>query len=241
MEKVLLVIGASSDIGTGAISDLLEDYDMIIAHYNHMNENLERLTQLCGDKLICFQADLSEEIQIKKLIGNIKETGLPITHILHLPAPQCTNSKFHKITWDVFENELNISLKSLILLAQEFLPKMAKAHYGKLVIMLSFVLNGMPPGYCSNYVVAKYALLGLMKSLAVEYADKGITVNGISPAWIMTKYINNQPEFLIEENARKSPIGRNLFVSDIVPTIKYLFSDGADCVNGQNISITCGR
>ena len=137
--------------------------------------------------------------------------------------------------------KMDISFKSLILILQSFMPKMAKLKYGKVVLLLSFVIDGMPPKYCSNYVMTKYALLGLMKSLAVEYADKGITVNGISPAWVMTKYIDNQPDFLVEQNAQLSPIGRNLLVSDIVPSINWLLSDGADCVNGQNISITCGR
>ena len=75
-------------------------------------------------------------------------------------------------------------------------------------------------------------MLGLVKALATEYAPKGITVNGISPAWVNTKYIDNQPDILKEQAAMNSPMGRNLEVAEIIPTIEYLLSEGASCING---------
>ena len=90
-------------------------------------------------------------------------------------------------------------------------------------------------------VITKYAMLGAVKALAAEYAEKGITVNGVSPAWVETKYLRNQPDFLIEQNAANSPLGRNLTVDDVIPAIEYLLSDGAACVNGQNLTVSFGR
>ena len=107
--------------------------------------------------------------------------------------------------------------------------------------MLSSVVNGAPPAFCANYVTTKYALLGLMRALAAEYAGKGITVNGVSPAWVETKFNANQPHVMAELNAKESPVGRNLVAGDVVPAIEYLLSDGADCVNGQNLLINFGR
>ena len=206
-----------------------------------MNENLKKLSEELGDKLILIQADLSSEDDVNNLIVEIKKVTDAPSHIIHFPAPVCNNQKFHKIKWEVYQRELDISLKSLIIILQAFLPAMAKRKYGKIIVMLSFVVNNIAPAYCSNYVVTKYAMLGLVKALATEYGSKGITVNGISPAWVMTKYIDNQPDVLKEQNAQSSPIGRNLVVDDINPTIEFLLSDGSDCINGQNISITCGR
>ena len=79
-----------------------------------------------------------------------------------------------------------------------------------------------------------------MKSLATEYAAKGITVNGVSPAWVQTKYILNQPDFIVEKNAAENPTGKNPTVEDVVPTIAYLLSAAANGINGQNLSITNG-
>ncbi len=240
MEKVLLVIGASSDMGTATIEKVISEYDYVIAHFRHMNEKLQSVCNENKDKVILIQADLSVDEEVLELIEKVKESNLTPTHIIHFPAPLCMNQRFNKIKWDVFQKEFDISVKSIVLILQQFLPIMAKNRFGRVILMLSFVIESAP-AYCSNYVVTKYALFGLVKSLASEYASKGITVNGISPAWVDTKYISNQPDVLVEQNISASPIGRILNVNDIVPTIEYLLSEGASCVNGQNISITGGR
>ena len=240
----LLILGASSDMGMELIRRIHSNYDKIIAHYCHMNEKLERLSQEIGkDKLRLIQADFSVETEIMKMIDEIKiiSQGEALSHIVFFPAPICENSKFPKIKWDIFQREIDISLKSLIFVLQSFLPAMARNRYGRVLIMLSYVVSNIAPAYCSNYVVTKYALLGLVKSLATEYAAKGITVNGVSPAWVNTKYIANQPDILKEQNIANNPKGRNLDVEEVVPTMDFLLSDGASCITGENITISCGR
>lgn len=239
---VLLVVGASSDMGMALIRSVHGKYDRIIAHYNHMNDNLKLLCDEIGeDRISLVQADLSKEDEILFLINRVKEICDSPSHIVHFPAPICKNSKFHKIKWEVFQKELDISLKSAILILQAFLPKMAQKHYGRVLIMLSYVVNNVAPAFCCNYVVTKYGMLGLVKSIASEYASRGITINGVSPAWVNTKYIDNQPDILKEQNAANSPLGRNLNVDEVIPTMEYLLSDGAACINGENITISCGR
>ena len=89
--------------------------------------------------------------------------------------------------------------------------------------------------------MTKYALLGLMKSLSVEYADKGIMVNGVSPDMIETKFLKDIPDLVIRQNAERSPLKRNLTIEDVVPTFDFLLSDAADTITGQNIGITGGK
>lgn len=241
MDKVLLILGASSDMGCALMERVAEGYDFIIGHYNHMNDKLQNCQRALGEKLILIKANLGGAEQVQHFIEEVRQKNILPTHIIHFAAPQCENKQFHKIEWDVFQRELDVSLKSVILVLQAFLPHMARLRRGRVILMLSFVVNNAPPKYCANYVVAKYALLGLVKALASEYAEKHITVNGVSPAWVHTKYIDNQPDLLIEKNAAESPLGRILDVSEVLPTIEYLLSDGAECVSGQNIVISCGR
>ena len=83
----------------------------------------------------------------------------------------------------------------------------------------------------------KPAVLILNKFLAAEYIEKGITVNAVSPDMMETGFIDNIPDLIKAQNAESSPIKRNLKVEDVIPTFKYLLSDGADTVYGQNIVI----
>lgn len=104
--------------------------------------------------------------------------------------------------------------------------------------MLSACTQNNPPKFMSAYVTAKYALLGLMKSLASDYAEKGICVNAISPDMIETKFLDGVPNAAVRMTAEKSVMGRLLNVDEVVPAFEFLLSDAADKITGQNIFIT---
>lgn len=244
MKKTLIVIGATADIGIGTIRKIHEDYDTVIAHYRTMNRNLARLKDTLGGKLICIRADLADEEETKQLVGELKGllmNDVAQTHILHLPAEPIQLRKFHKTPWEIFQRQIDISVRSAVMVLSGLLPMLAKAGGGRVVIMLSMVVDDPPPKYHSDYVMVKSALLALVRSLAAEYAEKRITVNGVSPGLIVTRYLDNMPDYLIAQKAQESPIGRNLEVADIVPAIHFLFSEGAECINGENMRIYGGR
>lgn len=245
MNKTLVVIGASSDMGTALIKKCGMNYDTIVAHYRTMTSNLQQVLlelQKSDKTVVELQKDLTDATQemvddIKKIVEEIKDSEI---QLVHFPAVPIINSKFHKISWDTFQKEIDISLKSFIIVSQMLLPLMQKKKAGKIILMLSYVVENMPPKYVSDYVMIKYALLGLMKSLAVEYGDKGIQINGVSPATVDTKFMECQPEILMEKWREMSPLGRNLCVEEVTPTIEFLLSEGASCINGENILVSCG-
>lgn len=240
MGRILLVTGASSDIGTELIQKTAENYEIILAHYNHSAEKLLEIKERLGDKLVLLQADFSEREGVSELIARINEGNYSPDHIVHLPAQKIFHQKFSKCSWEEYQSGIDISLQSIVLLLQKYLPIMSKKKYGKVIFMLTSCVLNMPPKYQASYVTVKYALLGLMKSLSVEYADKGITVNGVSPDMIETKFLSQVPELIVQKNAMDSPLGRNLTVADVIPAFEYLLSDAADAVTGQNLGITGG-
>jgi 3-oxoacyl-[acyl-carrier protein] reductase len=117
---------------------------------------------------------------------------------------------------------------------------MMKEKYGRVVFMLTSNTVGIPAKYQSSYVTVKYALLGLMKALSAEYADKGITFNGVSPDMMETGFLDNIPDLIIEQNAQNSPLGRNIRIDEVIPVIEYMLSDRGAAMTGQNIAITGG-
>ena len=239
MSKVLLILGASSDIGQFLIEEVADSFDTIIAHYFSNDKSLITLKESLSEKLQMVKSDFNSEEETKQFIKYI-ENNLPCpTHIVHLPAKRTKYQNFHKSNWYDVEMDINISLRSVYMVLCSFIRKMVKLKKGKIVFMLtSCTIN--TPKYMANYSVVKFALLGLMKSLAVEYADKGINVNAVSPSMVETKFLENVPHFVIEQNAENNPLKRNAEVGDVIPTIIFLLSEKADYITGQNIVVSGG-
>jgi 3-oxoacyl-[acyl-carrier protein] reductase len=236
---IILIIGGSSDIGLDLIRGI-SDNSLIIAHYNSSEKKLLEVADQIDNKLVALKADLSNESELKSFLDNIESNyGIP-NKIIHLAAPKFENIRFKDLLWDNFQNDINISLKSLVIILNRFLPRLAKNKKGKVVVMLSSVVIGIPPKALAQYTIVKYALLGLVRSLASEYADKNIQINAISPSMIDTKFLDNINEKFIELSAYNHPLKRNAGVKDIIPTIQLLISEDSDYINGVNIPITGG-
>ena len=242
MNKILLVTGASSDIGTALIRKVHVNYGAIFAHYTNSVDRVSILRNEIGDKVIPIQADFSNEESTALFSKTIIEGNAIPSHFVHLSASLLRNEKFHKTKWAYFEHELSVSFRSGVIISQTILPYMAKTKYGKIIFMLSYnTINQPPVKYSTTYTCTKYALLGLMKTLSAEYADKGIMINGVSPSMIETRFLSSVPELIIQKNAANSPLKRNLAVDDVIPTFEYLLSAASDAITGQNIAITGGN
>jgi len=237
-KNIILIIGASSDIGLDLIKNIDED-SLILAHYNSSNKKLLELSKSINN-MIMLKADLSLEDDINYMLNDIEENyGIP-NKIIHLAATRIEFIRFKNVTWNDFEKDIIISLKSSVLILNRFLPKLAKEKRGKVVLMLSSNVLGVPPKALAHYTTIKYAILGLVKSLASEYSDKNIQINSISPSMIETKFLDNINEKFVELSAHNNPLKRNAKIGDITPIIKMLISKESDYMNGINIPITGG-
>ena len=242
MRKVLLVTGASSDIGCALIRRVAADYDLVLCHYSRSIHKVNGLTDEFGTKIVTLQADLSVPQDIERITAEIVDRGFAPSHFVHLPAIPNENVKFTKTEWADYDAQLTVQVRSAYSLCRAFLPIMAKQKFGRVVFMLSEnVARQIPGKYAVPYSTAKYALYGLMKCLSAEYADKGITVNGVSPSMINTAFVSNLPEIARQLNAEHSPLKRNLEVTDVIPSIEFLLSDGAGMITGQNIAVMGGN
>ena len=239
--RILFITGGSSEVGRAIILDQGKAFDRIVVHCSSRPERLAELQDLFGEKLSIICADFSNEQEATQMALQLKEKGIIPTDIIHLPAGKFELRNFSKLSWNSFESDLNISLRSITCILNVLLPEMAKRKQGRIIIMLSSVTSGVPPKYLSSYVVSKYALLGLIRALAAEYAEKGISINGVSPEMMETKYLNKIPDMVKEINRNNSPRKRLLVPTDVLPVFRMLLSEDSDAVTGQNIIITDGK
>ena len=236
----MLVTGASSDMGMELMSQVCHEYRRIWAHYRTSTKRFEKLAAEHEDVITPISCDFSSVDDIGKMMATIDKSGLMPNQIVHFAAPRTNNNQFHKRSWEEYQNGIDISLRSITILLQRYIKHMRKEKYGRIVFLLTSYIIGVPPKFQSPYITVKYAIYGLMRNLASEYADKGITVNGVSPDLVETKFLDDVDSLIVKQNAEKSPIKRNLNPRDVVPAIRYLLSDESEAVTGLNMGITGG-
>ncbi|MBQ8597644.1 MAG: SDR family oxidoreductase [Lachnospiraceae bacterium] len=251
MERIsrYLIMGASSEVGLAflrlleerAAKGQLPEKIEVAVHYCSSDQELRALEaeakHLSFSYLPC---DLSDENQVEELVKQLREMEAP-QGFLYLPAGRMKYEKLKKMDIARLDWDYRIQVRALAVIAKEILPAMAKAKFGKAAVMLSECTLGMPPKFMAEYVTVKYAALGLMKALSLEYADKNVNVNGLSPAMMETKFLADIDERFVELNAQESVKKRNATVEEAAQALAFLMSKGSDYMNGVNLNLSGGN
>lgn len=240
MEKILLMTGASSDVGIKLLKEIESDYSKIICHYFSNDCKLIELKKQIGNKLVLMQGNFNSNKNIEHFVNELNKLDYSITHVVHLPAKKSNPMKFHKTDEIDFIEGYNIAVLSIVKILRYVIPRMDKNRYGKIVFMLSSFTTNSVPKFQSPYITIKYALLGLMRDLAREYISKGIRVNAVSPQMMETKFLLDMPDLVVKQNALENPLGRNITIEEVIPIFKLLLSEDSDAIVGENISVTGG-
>lgn len=237
MEKIIVITGASSDLGMAYINENALNYDKIIAHYNHMSESFGNLLKMHDNKILAIKADFTKESEVNVFVQKLKDMQIKPTHVLHLASLPAHRERFHKISIDEYQVMMQVSLYSIIEILKVCVPRMQMQKYGRILFLLSAYTSIPNPKFAASYAITKYALLGLMKSIAAEYTSKGIIVNGISPQMMNTKFIASIPDLAIEKHIATAPLGRLIQKEDVLPVMKLLLADEATAITGENINV----
>lgn len=241
MQNTYLILGASSELGVNLIRALIEQdrRAVIYAHYNSNKKVLEEvIKKYPAVDIKSYQADLSSLDSTRTLIDEIKKENNAPMHIVNFSACAYRFNRLNELEFKRFDVDMTIQVYSFAMICQAFIPTMVERGYGKIISMLSAATKGIPPKNTTEYTTVKYALLGFLKSLAADYGDAGIGINGISPGMIETKFIKGIGRKIREYNAEKCPQHRNLQVDDVIPAILFLLSENSTFMNGTNLNLT---
>ena len=239
-KKYVLIVGASSSIGCEIIRQITDRNTVVLAHYCSERQGLDSLSADVGGRVIPIQSDLSSDDGVDALMDRVSLECKHPDKIVFLAAPGLQLTRFKDLTWDDFKLQIDVQLRTAVVMLGRYLPAMAAEKYGKVVFMLSSYTLGKTPSAMAHYITAKYALLGLMQSLASEYAGKNICINAVSPSMIETGFLSGIPEKIVELTAAQHPRRCNGMASDVAPVVKFLLSDEAGYVTGVNMPVTGG-
>ena len=243
MGNIYLITGASSDLAAAYIRWLDEKKEECIVlgqYYSHKEQMDILIAKSRFIKIIPYSVNLSNLEETDRWMEMILDDGYIPDHILHTAAEPFSYVRIPDFDWNELDRQLRIQVNTFGQMCKKILPKMGKNRFGKVVVILSAYVFDVPPKYMVNYIVTKYALLGMMKSAATEYAEKNVNINAVSPGLMETKFLRNLESVQMEIAAKGMPLKRNIKVSEVVKSIEYLMSDASDYMTGVNINLTGG-
>ena len=191
MSYTYLITGATSDVGRALIERLLQNAPADTLVLAQGCGDLEKLADLCTrfpGQVRPFDVDLSDRAKVDTFVQVLAASAPAPTHFIHLPALPVVNAKFKAFDQTRFDRDLEIQVHSAVRLCRAVLPAMAKARFGRVLFIQTSYTIGCPPKNTTAYVMAKSAIGGLVKSLAVEYARFGVTVNCVAPSMMETNF-----------------------------------------------------
>ena len=239
-DKVAAITGASRGIGRSIALFLAGEGAKIVASARNSAE-LEKLVAEIkekGGEAIAVAGDVAVTADADRLV-DAAVAAYGRLDILVNNAGITRDGLLLRMKDEDWDAVLNVNLKGAFLCTRAAAKVMSKQRYGR-IINISSVVGEMGNAGQANYCASKAGLLGLTKSVARELARRNVTVNAVTPGFIVTDMTEALPEKTREELASQIPLGRLGNAEDIAHAVLFLASDGAGYVTGQVLGVNGG-
>ena len=194
-------------------------------------------------------ADVADQAAVSAAIA--EAAARQPVDILIANAGAAVSAPFAKSDAALFRQMMDVNFMGVVHAVQAVLPAMKQRHHGRIVAFASTAgLKGY--GYVSAYSAAKHAVVGLVRSLALELATSGVTVNAVCPGFTDTDLIagsvdnimsktGRSREQALAELARHNPQGRLVTPAEVADAVLWLCGEGAGSITGQAIAVAGGE
>ena len=243
MQRVALVTGGMGGLGEAICIKLAALGYRVVTTYSPSNKTAQEWLRAMNDMGYGFKAyvcDVSDYDSCGECIRQVMAELGPVDVLVNNAGitRDMTFKKMTKADWDAV---IHTNLDSCFNMTKQVMDGMMERGWGRVINISS--VNGQKGAFGqTNYAAAKAGLHGFTKSLALEVAKKGVTVNTISPGYIGTKMVTAiAPEVLQSKILPQIPMSRLGKPEEVAGLVAYLSSDEAAFVTGANISINGGQ
>ncbi len=235
--KTALVTGATGGLG-GSIARALHKQGATVAISGTRKEVLDQLAGELKDRVHVLPCDLSDKDQVEALVPQA-EAAMEKLDILVANAGVTKDNLFVQLRDEDWDAVININLTATFRLSRAAMKTMMRRRFGRIIGITSVVGVTGNPGQ-GNYTAAKAGMIGMMKSIAKEYAKRGVTANCVAPGFIATPMTDKLNDKQREAIMTMVPANRLGTPDDIAAAVVYLASDEASYVTGQTLHVNGG-
>lgn len=241
-DKIVLITGAAQGIGLATAQEFAKAGAVtIMADIKKPEQEAAALTS-GGYRALAIQCDVSKEQDVKNMMEEILKTYGRLDAAFNNAGIQTPQRPMAEITNDEFDHTVAVDLKGVWNCMQYEIPQMLKQGGGCIVNTSS---QGGVTGFPGQaaYIACKHAVIGLTRTAAIDYADKGIRINAVCPGCILTPMaadiIKRNPA-MVEEFNKMIPQGRLGQPEEIAHAVMWLCSPGASFVQGSALMVDGG-
>ena len=234
--KNVLITGASGGIG----SELVKKFVSLEANVLGSGTKAEKLDQIKkkSPNIKVKRFDISEHSRIEEFIDNVSLELEGLDILINNAGINADNLSL-RMRVEEWKKVVDVNLTSTFLLSKYAIKKMLKNKFGRVVNITSVVGHTGNLGQ-SNYAASKAGIIGMSKSLAIEYAKKNITVNCVSPGFIVSDMTTNIAEKVKLYLTSRIPMGKLGTGEDVSNCAAFLSSEQASYVTGETIHVNGG-
>jgi len=237
--KISVVTGGSRGIGASIAKELGRQGATVVINYNHSQEQADAVVKeiiAMGSSAIALQADISSaeptKVFIEKVLGKFGKIDVLVNN-----AGITRDRSFKKMSFEEWHKVIDTNLSSAFNTCKIALPAMLEQKHGRIINISSVI--GQSGGFGqSNYAAAKAGLIGFTKSLALETARAGVTVNAICPGFISTEMVAEMPENVLEAIVAQIPMKKLGKPEDVARGVVFICQ--SDYMTGQCLNLNGG-
>lgn len=240
-KRIVLVTGATGGLGTAMCKKLHDDGYHVIGNYRNKEKAdawLEKLKSE-GYHINLFYGDVSDFDSAGAMIAEVEAKVGPIDTLVN-NAGITRDTRLINMKKEEWDAVINTNLTSVFNCTRHVINGMMERKFGRVINISS--VNGQRGQFGqTNYSAAKAGMHGFTKSLSVEVAKHGITVNTISPGYIGTDMVMAVPEKVLTQIIAQVPLGRLGGTHEVAHLVSFLASEETSFITGANYAINGGQ